>query len=245
MDLGISGRTAAVAAASSGLGYGCAAALIAENVRVAICGRDEAKLKAAAEKIGATPIVCDLSSADRGSAFVAQAAEALGDPVDILVLNNGGPPSGGFSSTSRSNYQAAFEATLMSAVGMCEAAVPSMQKRKWGRIVGITSHVARVPNPGLILSGTMRTGLTSFLKALATDIAASGITVNTVEPGIHKTERLSGLNLRIEDLIAQVPAKIVGDPFEFGRIVAFLCSEHARFVTGARLMVDGGMSTGL
>ncbi|MDX2378972.1 MAG: SDR family oxidoreductase [Acidimicrobiia bacterium] len=241
MDLGIAGRRAAVAAGSSGLGLGSAAALAAEGVEVAICGRDEDRLAAAAERIGdrCTPIVADVGSPAGAAGFVEAATDALGG-LDILVPNAGGPPPGTFESTPVEAYQAALDLNLMSVVAMCKAAVPAMQERGWGRIVAITSVSVRQPIPTLILSNTARAGATAFLKTLALEVADDGVTVNSVQPGTHRTPRIEQV---FSD--AQLGDMRVGDAGDFGAIVAFICSDYTRFVTGANLSVDGGSYLGL
>jgi 3-oxoacyl-[acyl-carrier protein] reductase len=247
MDLGLQGRRAAVAAASAGLGFGTAAALVAEGVEVAICGRDEAKLQAAAARLGprATPLVIDVSTVAGATEFVEAASRALGG-LDILVPNAGGPPAGTFASTPLDAYAAALELNLLSTVAMCHAAVPAMQAQGWGRVVAITSIAVRQPIPGLILSNTARTGATAFLKTLAREVAADGVTVNSVQPGSHDTDRIRALHGDdISHAAAGIPAGFLGDPGDFGRVVTFLCSEHARFITGAHLPVDGGAYAGL
>lgn len=247
MDLGISGRTAAVAASSTGLGYASAAALAAEGVRVAICGRDKGRIEEAAAAIGhdVVPLVADVSSPDGATAFVRDAIDALGR-VDILVPNAGGPPPGTFASTAVDAYADALDLNLMSVVAMCKAAVPPMQERHWGRVVAITSISVRQPIGTLILSNTARAGATAFLKTLATEVARDGVTVNSVQPGLHATNRLLSLHGGDEGAAAAgIPAKVVGVPDDFGSIVTFLCSEHAKFVTGAALPVDGGAYAGL
>jgi 3-oxoacyl-[acyl-carrier protein] reductase len=247
MDLGIAGRRAAVAAASQGLGFASAAALAADGVRVAICGRDEARIAAAAASIGpnAVPLVCDVGNAEGGTEFVRLATEALGG-LDILVTNGGGPPPGTFASTALEAYEPALELNLLSVVAMCKAAVPAMQAQGWGRVVAITSVAVRQPIPNLILSNTARAGVTGFLKTVAREVARDGVTVNTVQPGIHATDRIATVyGDDFERLGAGIPAGVVGRPEDFGKVVAFLCSDHARFVTGANLAVDGGSYAGL
>src|SRR5438046_629395 len=155
MDLGISGRRAAVAAASRGLGYATAAALAGEGVHVALCSRD-------ADAI---------ANAARG--FVDAAREALGG-IDILVTNAGGPPPGDFSSTRVDQYLAALELNCLSVIAMCDGAVPAMREQRWGRVVAITSIAVRQPIPQLILSNTARAGATGFVKSLARDVAGDG-----------------------------------------------------------------------
>ncbi|HZA75240.1 MAG TPA: SDR family oxidoreductase [Acidimicrobiales bacterium] len=250
MDLGISGRRAAVAAASAGLGLACARALAAEGVRVALCGRDADRIEAASSSIraaggDAVGLVADVSSTEGAAGFVDRADEALGG-IDILVANAGGPPSGTFASTDVDAYLPALELNLLSTVAMCKAAVPAMAARGWGRVVAITSMTVRQPSATLILSNTARAGATAFLKTLATEVAPQGVTVNSVQPGLHATDRLA--QLYGGDLGAagrSVPVGRVGDPDDFGAAVAFLCSEHARFITGTALSIDGGAYQGL
>lgn len=235
MELGITGKRAAVAAASSGLGLGSAKALAAEGVHVAICGRDEARIGEAAAAIGhgCIPLVCDVASADGGERFVAMASEALGG-VDILVTNAGGPPPGNFATTAVDAYPEAIDLNLLSVVGMCKAAVPAMQAAGWGRVVAITSLSVRQPMANLILSNTARAGATAFLKTLAREVAEEGITVNSVQPGLHWTKRVQGL---YPDGAGDAR---MGDADDFGAIVTFLCSDQAKFLTGAQVHVDGG-----
>lgn len=240
MDLGIDGKRAAVAAASSGLGFASAASLAAEGVAVAICGRDRARIEAAAEMMNGdvTPLVADVSTVEGATGFVTAAGEALGG-VDILVTNAGGPPPGSFESTPLDAYPSALDLNLMSVVAMCHAAVPAMRDRGWGRIVAITSLSARQPMAQLILSNTARAGATGFLKTLAREIAGDGVTVNSVQPGLHLTDRVT------EVYSDGLPDRPLGDPADFGQVVAFLCSQQARFTTGVQLHVDGGDYAGL
>ncbi|MDW3213913.1 MAG: SDR family oxidoreductase [Ilumatobacteraceae bacterium] len=239
MDLGITGKRAAVAAASSGLGLGSARALAAEGVTVAICSRDRARVDDAAASIEGSviPLVADVSTPAGAAGFVAAATEALGG-VDILVPNAGGPPAGNFASTSIDAYPAALDLNLMSVVAMCTAAVPAMQERGWGRVVAITSVSVRQPIPNLILSNTARAGATAFLKTLAREVAADGVTVNSVQPGLHRTPRVARPD-------GTMPSSPMGEPDDFGQVVAFLCGEAARFTTGVQLHVDGGAYAGL
>ena len=250
MDLGISGRRAAVAASSGGLGLATAQALAADGVRVAICGRDQARLDAAVDSIrsGGGDVVgirADVATMDGGRAFVEQAAKALGG-IDILVANAGGPPAGGFAGTQTDEYAKAFELNALSTVGMCEAAVPAMRAARWGRVLAITSATVRQPTPKLMLSTMARAGATGFLKSLALEVAVDGVTVNSIQPGTHDTERLRSLyGGDLSRAAADVPLGHVGDADDFGRVAAFLCSESARFITGAAIPVDGGRWDGL
>ena len=247
MDLGLSGRRAAVAASSRGLGFACASALAAEGVRVAVCGRSEDGVRAAAAGLGsgAVPLVADVSSAEGARQFVGRATEALGG-LDILVTNAGGPPPGTFATTEFGSYAEALELNLLSVVAMCQAAVPSMQAQGFGRVVAITSISVRQPIANLILSNTARAGATGFLKTLAREVAPDGVTVNSVQPGSHSTERLLAVyGDSVEEQVTRIPARRFGRPEDFGRVVAFLCSDHAAFITGAAIPVDGGEYGGL
>ena len=243
MDLGLEGR---VAAASRGLGRGAARALAAEGVRVAICGRDRARVEETASEIGerAVPLVCDVST-ERGARAFVELAEAAVGPLDILVANAGGPPPGTFASTELAAYRDAIELNLLSTIAMCRAAVPGMRARGFGRVLAITSIGAREPIPYLIASVTARAGVTGFLKVLASEVAPDGVTVNSIQPGIHATDRVTQVTRDVDALARTLPVGVLGDADDFGRCVAFLCSTSARFVTGTSLLVDGGASRAL
>lgn len=245
MDLGLGGRTAAVAAGTAGLGLGTARALAAEGVRVVVCGRDPERLDRALAEIGhgAQGFVCDVSTAEGGRTFVEEAIRILGH-VDILVANGGGPPAGTFASTPEAEYLPALQKNLLSVVAMCEVAVPPMRERGWGRVLAITSASVRQPIPTIILSNTARAGVTAFLKTVSREVAADGVTVNTIQPGTHLTDRirqLYGDNIAA----ASAPTGTVGDAGDFGAIAAFMCSEQAKFMTGVNINVDGGSYAGL
>jgi 3-oxoacyl-[acyl-carrier protein] reductase len=247
MDLGLQGKRAAVAAASAGLGLGAARALAAEGVQVAICGRDRDKVDRAAAEIGATALVADMADADQAAGFVGEAADRLGGTIDIVVANAGGPPGGTFASTDLDAYRQAVDLNLLSSIALCRAAVPAMQAQGWGRVVAITSVGVRQPPLHLIASATARAGLTAFLKVLATEVAGDGVTVNSVQPGLHDTDRVRQLHggSTPAEAAAGIPVGRLGDADDFGSVVAFLCSAHAGFVTGTSLLVDGGAFPGL
>ncbi len=207
-----------------------------------MCGRDAEALERSADAIGATPIVADVSTADGAAGFVRDAKVALGG-LDILVANAGGPPPGRFADVSDpKEYARAFELNCLSTIAMCAEAVPTMQAQQWGRVVAITSIAVRQPIPYLILSNTARAGVTGFLKTLATEVAPDGVTVNSLQPGLHDTERLRALG---STDTSGIPVGHLGDPDGFGRAAAFLCSEAAGFLTGAAIPIDGGASGGL
>jgi 3-oxoacyl-[acyl-carrier protein] reductase len=244
MDLGISGKRAAVAAGSAGLGYACAEALVAEGARVIICGSDPDRAAAAAQRLGAETswMVADLTRPSEAERFVTGATAALGG-VDILLVNGPGPPPGAVLDTPVEAYQGALERSLLAVVRMCMAALPGMRANQWGRIVAITSLGVRQPYPNLALSNTARAGATGFLRTLAREVAGDGVTVNSVQPGVHATDRVRrvyGEGEELAEVLGTVPAGRLGDPRDLGAVVAFLCSVHASYLTGAAIPVDGG-----
>jgi 3-oxoacyl-[acyl-carrier protein] reductase len=248
MDLGIAGRRAAVAAATAGLGLSTAAALVAEGVDVAICGRDPARLTAALEQLGgrAVGVALDVGTTGGAEEFVARSTDLLGGPPDIVVANAGGPPAGTFATTDLDAYRQALEQNCLATVELCRASVPSMCERGWGRVLAITSVGARQPIGDLFASSAARAAVTSFLKLLAAEVAPTGVTVNSLQPGMHRTARMEQLGgAHADRMAAAVPAGVLGDPDDFGRVAAFLCSVHAGFVTGVGLPVDGGATRGL
>lgn len=243
MELGLSGRRALVTGASAGLGLETARALAAEGVSVVVAARRRERL----EKTGLPFIVADVSRTDEVSGLVDEAVSMLGG-IDILVANSGGPPPGNFESTPLDAYEPALRANLTSTIAMCQSVVPGMRSAGWGRVIAITSYSVREPIPHLILSNTARAGLTAFLKTLAREVAQYGITVNTLQPGLHLTDRLAGLypdRAAVEAAAKSVPSRTLGDPADFGHVAAFLCSDHARYITGVSIPVDGGAVHGL
>lgn len=254
MDLGIAGRRAAVAAGTAGLGLGVARALAAEGVSVAVCGRDPDRLDdavaslraASAPGVHCVGLAVDLANSDQAAAFIDDASNSLDGPIDILVPNAGGPPPGDALTTSLDAYRAAWELNCASTMGMCQAAVPAMQSLGWGRVVAITSVGAREPIGYLAASSAARAAVTSFLKVLARQVAPDGVTVNSLQPGIHATDRIASLSAEgVDELRTRIPVGVPGRPEHFGAVATFMCSEHARFVTGVAVPVDGGASHGL
>ncbi|MBV1879843.1 MAG: SDR family oxidoreductase [Pseudomonadales bacterium] len=246
MDLNIKGKKAVVAAATKGLGFATAESLLAEGAEVAICGRDAGRVAEAVKKLGGgvVGITADVSTAEGATGFITEAIAALGQ-IDILVTNAGGPPPGMPSETSIEGFQFAIDLNLMSTVAMCSAALPGMTERKWGRIVAITSHAVREPSSFIAASSTARAGASAYLKVLSSEVAAAGITVNTVQPGAHKTDRLTDLGVDVEKVAKSIPVKFLGDATSFGQITAFLCSDIASFITGTSILVDGGAYGGM
>lgn len=257
MDFGLAGKVAIVAAASSGLGKATAMELAAEGARVTINARNHEQLQSAADEIQSATgadvlaIAGDVTNEDIVRKLVSETRSKFGS-IDLLVANAGGPPAGFFDDFNAQHYREAVELNLISTINLCREAVPYMRERGWGRIVAITSIAAKQPVENLILSNTARAGLLGFMKSLSQQIAADGITVNTLCPGYHMTERLKSLSSSIaknegasvEDVYARwaasTPMKRIGDPKEFAAVVAFLCSERASYLTGTVIQVDGG-----
>ena len=246
MDLGLEGRTALVMGASKGIGRGIAGALAREGARVAISSRSEDSLKAAAGEIEGEVHVfpADTGDLDRLRKLPGAVAEELA-PVDILVANTGGPPTGAALDNSLDEWEQAFRSLVLAPRVLLEAVVPEMKERGWGRIVNVSSSSIREPIPYLTLSNANRMAALGLLETLADEVAADGITVNTVATGMFATERLAdpegSLKGAEEAARQRVPAKRLGQPEEYGDLVAFLCSERAAYLTGAVIPLDGGL----
>jgi 3-oxoacyl-[acyl-carrier protein] reductase len=246
MDLGLEGRVALVMGASRGLGRAIAAALAREGATVAIASRSQEKLEEAAAEIGAgtTPFLADASDLDRLTALPGEVAEKFG-PVEILVTNAGGPPLGGALDHELSDWEAAYRSLVLAPRVLAAAVTPGMRERGWGRIVNVGSTSTREPIPGLNLSNAHRMAAVGFLKTLSREVAADGITVNTVATGRFGTDRLAsnyGSMEAAEEVAKQeVPAGRLGRPEEYGDLVAFLCSDRAAYLTGTVIPLDGGL----
>jgi 3-oxoacyl-[acyl-carrier protein] reductase len=246
LDLGIEGRTALVMAASKGIGRGIAAALAGEGARVAISSRSEEALREAARsmegEIGVFP--ADTGDLERLRQLPGEVAEAIG-PVDILVLNTGGPPGGGALDNSLDDWEAAFRSLVLAPRVLIEEVLPGMRQRDWGRIVNVSSSTIREPIAGLTLSNANRLAALGLLETLADEVAGDGVTVNTVATGMFATDRLKDRHGSLEAAEAaakgRIPAERLGRPKEYGDLVAFLCSERAAYLTGAVIPLDGGM----
>lgn len=253
MDLGIRGKRGLVCAASKGLGRGCAEALAEAGVNLVINARTEAEITRTAREVAnkhgveVTPVAADITT-EEGRARV---LEALGE-ADILVTNAGGPPPGKWTDWNRDDFIRALDANMLSAIALMQALVPGMMERGWGRVVNITSASVRSPVSVLGLSNTARTGLTGFVAGMSRQVAGKGVCVNNLLPGIHATDRAVSLdggvaktqNITLEEARAQrqatIPAGIYGTPEDFGATCAFMCSQHARFMVGQNIMLDGG-----
>ena len=245
MNLGLEGRVALVMGASRGLGRATAASLAREGARVAIASRSREKLDEAAGEIGdaAMPFVADASDLDRLAALPGEVAAALG-PVEILVTNTGGPPFGGALDHELDEWDTAYRSLVLAPRVLAGAVLPAMRERGWGRIVNVGSSSTREPIPGLNLSNAHRMAAVGFLKTLSREVAADGITVNTIATGRFGTERLAdhtgSLEAAEEAAKHEVPAARLGRPEEYGDLVAFLCSDRAAYITGTVIPIDGG-----
>lgn len=256
MDLGIRGKKGLVCAASKGLGRGCAEALAEAGVDLVINARGAEALEATADAIArrhgvsVTPVAADITTEAGRAAVLA----ALGGEADILVTNAGGPPPGIWTDWSREDFIRAIDANMLSAVALMQALVPGMMERGWGRVVNITSQSVKTPIAILGLSNTARAGLTGFVAGMSRQVAASGVVVNNLLPGIHATDRAYSLDKGVSQAEgieitearrkreATIPTRSYGLAEDFGATCAFLCSQHARFIVGQNILLDGGAS---
>lgn len=257
MDLGIKGRTAIVCAASKGLGRGCAFALAREGVSLVISARGGEALEATAAAIRAetgvpvTTVQGDVTTEAGRAALFAACPEP-----DILITNAGGPPQGEFSQFELDDWRRAVEANMLTPIALIRAVLPTMQARRFGRVLNITSYSVKMPIGRLELSNGARAGLTGALASLARRVAAHNVTINHLLPGPFDTDRVRGnweavakggggdvaeLERRA---IAGIPAGRLGTAEEFGAFAAFLCSAHAGFTTGQSILLDGGSYPG-
>lgn len=253
MDLGIAGKRALVCASSKGLGLGCAEALAEAGVDLVMNARGAEALEASAQAIRdaygvkVTTVAVDVTTPE-GQAKVLAAA----DGVDILVNNAGGPPPGMWSDWEREDFIKALDANMLTPIAFMKALMPGMMDRGWGRVVNITSQSVRAPIGVLGLSNAARTGLTGYVAGTARQVAGKGVNVNNLLPGIHETDRAKSLDagasaqqkLSVEDVranrAATIPSGRYGTRQEFGAACAFLCSQHAGFIVGQNLLLDGG-----
>lgn len=251
MDLGLGNKVVAVAGGTSGLGQATAAAMVAEGATVAVCGRDEAKVAAAAA-LGLDAQVCDVTDEAAARAWIDGVAHRHG-ALHVLVANAGGPPQGMATAFDVQGYRDAIELSLISQISLTQAALPHLQSAGWGRLLYVTSKSVKQPMPGLALSNTARLGVIGYAKSLIADLSRQSrtagitgeITVNVLAPGSTRTTRLESLagddiEAGLVAMAQDIPLGRVGRPEEFAAAATFLASELASFVNGVVLPVDGG-----
>lgn len=257
MDLGLKNRIAMVAASTKGLGRATAIALAKEGCHVSVCGRHDDTLEQVRRELEAFSVrvsasICDVSKADDLQRWYETTRRELGE-VDILVTNTGGPPAAKFLMLEESQWREGIESTLMNVVRLSKLVLPSMQQRKWGRIVHISSLVAKQPIDLLTISSTLRAGISALTKTMSNQVAGDNVLVNALLPGHIMTDRQKHLakiraaeqNKSVEQVKAEneqtIPLRRYGRPEEIGEVIAFLCSERASYITGVSLQVDGGI----
>lgn len=258
MDFGIAGKTALLMSSTRGLGFGCAAALVAEGVRVVINGRNRKTGIDAISKLGekAHFVQADVSRPEERSRLFVEARAHLG-AISILVTNADGPPPGTFMSKSDKDWQAAFELVMLSALDMVQRCLPEMIERGYGRVINISSTSAKEVTPGAPLANGIKPGLVGALGALAREVGATGVTVNSILPGPFDTDllrRFAPHAVRRKDLSPEEavrlyaergPMKRLGTIEEIGALCAFLCSRQAGYITGQSIVIDGGQMAAL
>ncbi len=257
MDLGLKGRKAIVCGSSRGLGRACAEALAEAGASVVINGRDPARLEQAAKEIaartGATiiPVAADVSTEAGRAALLT----ACPDP-DVLVNNADGPPPKPFRKITPADVAAGVNGNMITPIALIQAVIDGMIERRYGRIVNITSGSVKSPITGLDVSSGARAGLTAFLAGPAREVAQANVTINNILPGQFDTDRLKTATARMAEMRGlavdemmktrreAIPAKRFGTPEEFGKLCAFLASEHAGYITGQNFLIDGGLFPG-
>ena len=257
MDLGLKNKVALVAAASRGLGRAVAEELAAEGASLVLCARDSRTLDETAAAIAKNSnahvlaVPADVTVTDDIKRLVETGTERFGR-IDILVTNAGGPPAGRFEQLTQEQWERAIRLTLFSAIELTRQVLPGMKERRWGRILNITSIAVKQPVENLLLSNSLRAGLTGFARTLANEVAADGITVNNILPGYTRTGRLDELAQMMAEKQGisagefrgrwekEIPMGRLGEPREFAALATFLVSERASYITGTSIQVDGG-----
>ncbi len=262
MDLGIKGKWALVGGASKGLGLGCATALAQAGVNVVMVSRGAEALEASAAKLRALGVtvltVAQDITTEEGRAAIWSVAGGPGKNYDIVITNAGGPPPGDFREWDREAWIKAVDANMLTPIELIKATVDGMASRGFGRIVNITSSAVKAPIDILGLSNGARSGLTGFVAGLSrtTALAGNNVTINSLLPGAFDTDRLKNtlagaaaktgqsIEALAEARKKMAPAQRFGHPDEFGQTCAFLCSQHAGFITGQNILIDGGAFPG-
>lgn len=257
MDLGLDGRVALVAGASSGLGYAVAHALASEGCALAVCGRDAERLDravAALDRVSDRPVlgrVVDVTDAGRTRAWIDATVAELG-ALHVVVTNGGGPPPGPVDAFDVEAYRRAVDVAVLPHIGLALAALPHLRAAGWGRVLLIASETVRQPSQRYGLSSTVRPALLGFARSLAHSIGDGGITVNVLAPGYHDTEGLrrqlggdEAAATEARAITAGIPLGRLGRAADFGAVAAFLASDAASFITGTTLLIDGGATKGI
>ncbi|MGB1829299.1 MAG: SDR family oxidoreductase [Paracoccaceae bacterium] len=253
MDLGIAGKKALVCASSKGLGKGCALALAEAGVDLVLNARGSDALNETAEAIRSRfnvrveAVVADITTPEGQEEVLTRAGA-----VDILVNNAGGPPPGMWSDWGRDDFMAALNANMLTPIALMSRLLPTMIEKGWGRVVNITSQSVKAPIAVLGLSNSARAGLTGYVAGTARQVAPFGVTINNLLPGVHDTDRIMSIDTQVsqsqgipleqvaKERSASIPAGRYGTIEEFGATCAFICSQHASFMVGQNILLDGG-----
>lgn len=246
MDLGLEGRTAIVCGASAGIGLGIAESLAGEGANVVMFARRRELVEREAERLGGLAVVGDVTSADDLERLVGTAVDRFGK-IDIVVNNSGGPPRTTAAGLTAEQVEAAVQLLLVSIVRLTGLCLPYLELSACGRIVNVTSSTVREPIDNLALSNAIRPGVIGWAKSLSRELGPKGITVNSIAPGRIDTDRIREIypDGPTEDDLQAIPLRRLGTTLEIGDVAAFLCSERAAYISGAVILVDGGLTRGL
>jgi 3-oxoacyl-[acyl-carrier protein] reductase len=241
MDLQLNGKKALIFGSTGGIGKAIAKSLIAEGVQVYINGRTEEKCQATANEISAAGFYCGDLSLERSARKIVDQFIADHQAIDIIITNTGGPKKGNFSEVSLDQWKEDYQSLWLSVVEAMQAALPTMAKNNYGRILMVTSIAAKEPLPGLTTSNGLRAGLEGLAKSCANEYAKDGITFNLLLPGYTNTDRIQALNLSEDKIKEMVPAGRLGEPNELADLATFLASPKAGYITGQSIAIDGGV----
>ena len=266
MDLGVAGKTALVCASSQGLGFATARRLALEGASVVVCGRHQDSVDAATRAIAADcgkigggkvlGLAVDLGDLEARIQLIRAIEDRLGG-IDIAVLNTGGPPTGTFESIGLEQWREAYKSLVETVVHLSQLVLPGMASRKWGRVLAVTSFVARQPADLMVLSNSLRASVIGLMRSLANEYGPHGVTVNSILPGYILTDRMRKVahsqaeargvpaDQAFDRIAVNAALRRIGDPDEFANVAAFLVSQAASYVTGTAITVDGGLSKGV